>query len=63
VHKFWIDQLFILPVLWVLPLQRLRLAFVVFSSSGVFFFIFLIFNTDRSSTLQACFRFIYCYIN
>jgi hypothetical protein len=36
VHKFWIDQLFILPVLWVLPLQRLRLTFLVFSSSGLF---------------------------
>jgi hypothetical protein len=36
VHKFWIDQLFILPVLWVLPFQRLRLAFLAFSSSKVF---------------------------
>jgi ABC-type nitrate/sulfonate/bicarbonate transport system permease component len=36
VHKFWIDQLFILFALSMLPLQRLRLAFLVFSSSGVF---------------------------
>ena len=36
VHKIWIDKLFILLILWVLPLQRLRLAFIVFSSSKVF---------------------------
>jgi hypothetical protein len=46
VHKFWIDQLFILPVLWVLPLQRLRLAFVVFFSSRFFFFFFFLALTD-----------------